>query len=288
VWYTRTAAHNTVEVDGENTRAAGGKTTLWIDRGTFRAIRASGPSLIGGERYERTAALIDISAADSYVVDIFRVAGGREHTKFVHSHFGKISTQGLSLEPAVETRFGELMRGFRRDADPDPVWSIDWAVDDHLEILREPRDIHVRYTDLTRGAEVMTAEGWVSVGQYGGTAEAWIPRILVRRGAAEPPLTSTFISVIEPYEGTPAIAGVRRLALRGPDGEPCADTHVALEIRLADGRRDLLVSIDAGKPVGHVVEEEMGLRFDGELSLVRLAPDGKPVELGWRGEGGGS
>ena len=40
-------------------------------------IRASAAALIGGQQYERTVATIDISDRDFYLLDIFRVVGGR-------------------------------------------------------------------------------------------------------------------------------------------------------------------------------------------------------------------
>ncbi|MBN1417376.1 MAG: heparinase II/III family protein [Planctomycetes bacterium] len=282
VWYTRTAAHNTVEVDGRNTSSGRGTSTLWFDGESVRAVRASAPGVIGGEAYERTVVLVDVSQEDSYIIDIFRVAGGTEHTKFLQSHFGRIETEGLRLEPVEETRFGDVMRGFRRDADPPPAWSADWTVDDHLELLPAPRDIHLRYTDVTAGAEVDVAEGWVAVGMYGGTADAWIPRILVRRRAAQAPLRSTFAGVIEPYEETSNIAEIRRLELRASDGEVLPDGYVALGLRLAGGRRDILVSVDvagARDPLLPVIEKESGLRLEGDLCLVRLGSDGKPRRI---------
>jgi len=76
-WYVSTAGHNTVVVDGQSQPAAAGKTTLWADGKTFKAIRASGPELIQGQQYERTVAMVDISEKDSYVLEVFRVMGGR-------------------------------------------------------------------------------------------------------------------------------------------------------------------------------------------------------------------
>ena len=248
VWYTQTAAHNTVVVDGQNTRGGSGTATAWIDGQAFRAVRASAAALIGGQQYERTAALVDVSDHDSYLLDVFRVVGGREHAKFVHSHFGQITPQGLALQPAEESGWGEQMRSWRKDAQPPPVWSVDWRIEDHLRYLPAGQDLHVRYTDLTPGSEVLTAEGWVAVGLYGGTAEAWIPRVIVRRRTDQPPLASTFVSVIEPYEKQPLITQIRRLELATDEGQPCPDSDVALELRLADGRRDVWVAINAENP----------------------------------------
>lgn len=286
VWYTQSVAHNTVVVDGQNTRGGSGTATAWIDGQAFRAVRASAATLIGGQQYERTATLVDVSPQDSYVVDVFRVVGGREHAKFLHSHFGQITPQGLTLQPAEETYGGDQMRSWRKDAQPPPVWSVDWKLEDYLKYLPAGQDLHVRYTDLTPGGEVLTAEGWVAVGLYGSTADAWIPRLVVRRRAEQAPLASTFVSVIEPYEKQPLIAQVRRLELRTDGGQPCPDSDVALEIRLADGRRDVFVASDAENPRGParpagtvVVQKETGIRLAGQFGFVRLDAAGKPQRV---------
>ncbi|MCX7425400.1 MAG: heparinase II/III family protein [Planctomycetia bacterium] len=283
VWYTRTAAHNTVVVDGQNTRGGSGAATAWIDGQTFRAVRASAAALVGGQQYERTAVLVDVSQQDSYLIDLFRVVGGREHAKFMHGHFGRITPQGLTLQPAEETGWGEQMRSWRKDAHPPAVWSVDWSIEDYLKYLPAGRDLHVRYTDLTPGTEVLTLEGWVAVGLYGGTAEAWIPRVLVRRRANEAPLASTFVSVIEPYEKQPLVTQIRRLELEMDGGRPCPDSDVALEIRLADGGRDVLVAIDAENPRGParpagaaVMQKESGIRLVGQFGFARFDAAGKP------------
>ena len=326
VWYTQTAAHNTVAVDGKNHRAGSGKTTLWFEgsrsgssprietrhepltrpEGTlspsegerdgvrgpsmeptfmgsqFRVVRASAAKLIGGRQFERTLALVDISPANSYVVDVLRVSAGREHTRSLHGGFGRLTTTGLSLAATNEARYGEVMRNFQRDPQATPGWTADWAIDDHLHYLANPADIHLRCTDLTRGAEVETAEAWVSVSQYGGTADAWIPSVLVRRRTDQPPLASTFVGVLEPYEGKPKVHAARRLDLRDAEGKPCADGYVAIETQLADGRRDLFISADLENSAGvsaAVAETESGARFEGDLCLVRLDQSKRPKRV---------
>ena len=279
VWYTQTVAHNTVSVDGQNTKSGSGKTILWFDGNQFRVVGASGPGLVGGKQYERTLAFIDISEMDSYVLDVFRVVGGAEHTRFLHGHFGKLSTQGLSPAPVAVTRYGEVMRNFRRDSKPVESWSVDWNVEDHLKYLPPSSEVHLRYTDLTHGAEVELAEAWVVVGLYGGTADAWIPSVLVRRRAEQPPLASTFAGVLEPYEQRPNLAAIRRLALHDSQGKPCSDSEVGVEICLADGRRDVFLSRNAeGQAASSetvLVEKESGARFDGDLCLIRFDAAGQ-------------
>lgn len=288
VWYTQTAAHNTVAVDGKNQRSGAGKATLWFEGRQFRTVCASGPRLIEGRQFERTLTFVDISAADSYLIDIFRVVGGTEHTKFLYGHFGRLTTQGLSLVSTDDARFGQVMRGFKWDPQPSAGWSVDWAVEDHLKYLPGPADLHLRHTDLTHEVAVETAEAWVAVGLYGSTAEAWIPSVLVRRRTSQSPLASTFVSIIEPYEGKSRLGTIRRLRLENSDGSACSDAQVGIEIRLADGGRDLFISSNVEDPgtsdfrtsgVPPILEKENSVRFKGDLCLVRFANSKQPKQV---------
>jgi len=281
VWYTRTAAHNTVAVDGTNHRAGVGKVTLWLDGKDFRVVRASAPQLIGGREFERTLAMIDTSDADSYLIDRIRVEGGREHIRFHHGTFGKLATQGLNSREASETRFGAEVRSFRRDENPVTGWSVDWDVDDHLKQLSAPADVHLRLTDFTPRTAVDTAEAWVAVGLYGGTADAWIPSVLTRRQDEKGPLSSTFVSVLEPYQDASRLGPIRRLSLVHADGSPGTESEVGLEIPLVQrGGRDVWVAanptgLDMGGNAGErgpiLVDPENGLRLEGEMAWVRFS-----------------
>lgn len=286
-WYTHSAAHNTVVVDGQNSRTGSGSTTLWADGKQFRVIRASAPQLIGARQFERTAALVDVSDSDSYVLDIFRAHGGTEHVKFVHSSFGQIAPEGLALSPCEPYGHNTQMRNFRRDPSPKPGWYVDWTIDDRFHYLPPGKKIHLRYTDLTVGAEAIVAEGWVNAGLYDENAEVWIPRVLVRRRAAQAPLASTFVAILEPYETKPSITAMQRLAVEGTDGKPRADGQVVVEIRLADGRRDVLLAADPKDAQGPapqaslptLVARDAGVRLEGELAWVRWDPAGNPQRI---------
>ena len=274
-WYTMTAAHNTVVVDGANTASGAGETTLWADGSRFHAIRAAGPAMNGGNRYERTAMLVDLSASSSYVVDIFRVAGGSDHAKFVHGHFGEVTTAGLVLEPAEDYGHGTQMRNFRMDEDPEPGWHVDWAIEDRYGLLPEGAGpIHVRYTDLTTGARAGLAEAWIVAGIFDSTEEAWIPRVVVRRAAEGG--VSTFVAIIEPYDAAAAVTGIRRLTLTGSDGSVLPDTHVGIELTLTGGRRDVIVARDPeAEGVGEIAaDSEPEVRTGADLYMARFAADG--------------
>ncbi|MBI3987244.1 MAG: hypothetical protein HY343_10005, partial [Lentisphaerae bacterium] len=251
-------------------------------------VQAARAEALRGKQCERTLVQVSLSAADSYYADIFRVVGGRDHAKFMHSHFGAMTTRGLNLKPAADYGHGTIMRDFKSDPAAAPGWSADWTVEDRYRILREPRDIHLRFTDFTTGAEAATCEGWVVGGHFNTRQETWIPRLMVRRQAREGVLASTFVGVMEPYEKTSGIASIRRLPLTTPDGRPYGDAHVALEVRLADGRSDLILAADADNPRnerpapaedGGLVQPDWGVRTDAELCVVRKNAAGAIVHV---------
>ena len=278
-WYVSTAGHNTVVVDGKDQeRPSDGESPLWVDGEAFRAIRATGSALYRIPRYERTVAMVDVSEDSSYVLDVFRVSGGRDHAKFMHSHFGTISTRGLSLAPAPDYGYETQMRNFMRDARPAAGWHVDWKVEDRYEYLEGNRDIHLRYTDLTDGAEASTAEAWVALHGFGGNETGWIPRLMVRRQSDAEPLASTFVGVIEAYDGSPSISGIRRIPVEEAAGDRSQVGDVAVEIELADGRRDVILAGDAentGRKDGWMLQKDRDIRTDGELCMVREGRDGE-------------
>ena len=281
-WYRNTASHNTVVVDGRNQANAAGRTRLWADGEKFRAIRASCPQLVGGKQYERTVAMVDISEQDFYVLDVFRVAGGRDHAKFVQGFLGKLRTTGLKLKPAKDYGHGTFLRRFRTDPSPRPGWSADWAIEAGGKIPCLGKGVHLRYTDLTAGAQASVCEAWAVRGSYNSSDEVWLPRVMVRRQAEKAPL-STFVGVFEPYEGKPAIASIRRLSLQTPRGIPCRDGDVAVEIALAGGGKDLLIAADAERRLRGatpaLVQKEWNVRLDGELCWIRRGRDGKVKQV---------
>ncbi len=286
VWYTMTAAHNTVVVDGRNTRPTAGRTTLWADGERLRAVRASGPDLIGGARFERTVAMVDTSDRDCYILDVFRVGGGTDHVKFTASHFGQLTTEGLSLAPADPYGHGTQMRAFQSDPGARPGWTADWRIEDRHRLLAPGTDIHLRCTDLTRDAEAGTCEAWISPSGFTGDNDLWIPRIFTRRRAKQAPLSSTFVAILEPYERQSGIRSIRRLPLETTVGAPCDDSHVAVEIELADGQRDTLIASDALRlsttaPTRNtaVIQRDHKIQLDGDLCLVRRDPQGRIVRV---------
>ncbi len=281
-WYHMTAGHNTVVVDGKDQAPAAGTTTLWQDGEVLRAVRASCPAMISGQQYERTVASVDVGPDGFYVFDVFRVVGGRDQAKFMHSHFGTLRTEGLMLDAGPDYGYATPMRDFRYDDAASPGWNTTWDVEDRYGYLADGAQVHLRYTDLTAGAAVATAQAWVIQGGYGSSQETWIPRIMVRRTGDQEPLASCFVGLIEPYSNQSAIQAIARI-VPTVDGQAMPDGNVALRVDLADGRADLIVALDVENPLslrpsradGLVHVPAWELATDAELCLVRLDGEGQ-------------
>jgi hypothetical protein len=301
-WYKIPAAHNTVVIDGQDQRGlwhniVAGKTTLWADGKEFRTIRVSGPEipkikqlvktkqLVKAEQYERTLSMIDISSRDFYILDIFRVVGGKDHAKFQNSYYGDITTQKLIFKPTADYGHGTIMRNTKVDKTPLPAWSVDYKIEDRYKYLPPGTEAHLRYTDLTAKAQVYMSEGWVA---RESKNRSWIPCVMVRRQSKKSPLSSTFVSVIEPYEKKSNITGIRRLALKTDKGKEYPDSNVAVEVTLADGRRDIIIAANVENPLGLklavtdgkvMIQPESGLKFIGEMCMVRFSKKGNVEKI---------
>ena len=288
-WYIASAGHNTVVVNGkaqqghrlsrryDDMRIA--TTQLWHVGGHCQVIRAAGSDMVDRRQYERTVALIDTSSEHSYVLDIFRVVGGQDHAKFTGSNLSTITTQGLDLSPASDYGFDTQMRHFRSQQHATSGWHADWALDDQNH-ARPDAKVHLRYTDLTLGAEAAICDAWVVKSSYNELDETWTPRIMSRRqGGQDEVLQSAFVAILEPHTGQPTVASTARLQVVDLQGRLYGDSHVALDIQLVDGRRDIVIAIDtdaSDTPAapGVICLPKFDLTFTGEFAWIRMGPKG--------------
>lgn len=235
LWAKRTAAHNTVVVDGQDQMGGPAECTVWSAGGPVQTIRASSPGQYKGSAYERTVAMVETGPSDFYVFDVFVANGGKQHAKHTRPAFAAASPFGVNLA-AAESLYDRniLMRGFRRDRRPAAAWGVDWKIEDRFGYLKPPHAVHLRYTELTRDAEAYTAESWI-VQSTTSTLPDWIPVAIARRSADSGDLRSTFVALLEPHDGQPRARSIRRVDAPG-------DSDVAVEIELTGGERDRLKS----------------------------------------------
>jgi hypothetical protein len=287
-WVVNTVSHNTVVVDQTPQRPDwGGKLRLYKQLPGFGAFRIDGrsgyPQL---QAYERTMVLIDVpaesadgavggaggGAGGAYIVDLFRVAGGKDHLFSFHGPPGEVTATGLNLvaqkrgsyagedvEPEAQSNGAPLgyswLYNVRRDAKPAPQFVLDWKAQAGYRGLKASDDVHLRLHALTACGDVALADGDPPQNKPGNPRR--LTYALLHRSGSEN-LDSTFVSVIEPYQKRPLIKSIARINTGGDGG-------VALRIELADGSVDRLLIGTPQKPM----RLEDGLTFAGTVGFVR-------------------
>jgi oligo-alginate lyase len=278
-WYLTTAAHNTVLVTQNQTPAAG-KTTMWADGEMFHAIRADAPAMVGGKQYERTAALADIDDKNFYVLDIFRTVAGGAHYKFVYGPYSTLTTSNLSLQRSDKDLItGGQLRNFSLATNPPTGWSAEWNIEDRFHMLPPETNLKMRYTDVSQGVDVITNQAWTAtmtqLAERGDGGENWIPCLITRKTGTAP-LSSTFVSVLEPFETNSQIRTISRLPLVTTNG-PAADSNVALKVELANGGHDIIIAADPSAPAGMLTQRDFRIELRGEFCLLRFDASGRLV-----------
>lgn len=98
-WETHTLSHNTVLVDGkrQETRRKG-VLNFFAESPDVQVIDVSAPEAYSSAReYRRVMMLIGSKSEAPYVVDLFRVEGGKSHDYSLHGFDGEFSVEGIGL-----------------------------------------------------------------------------------------------------------------------------------------------------------------------------------------------
>jgi hypothetical protein len=321
-WTHHTVSHNTVMVDRtpQHPNYSGKLRLFGTSPGVQVVEFASANGYPQCPIYRRTVVLVNISPTDSYLVDLFRVEGGREHHFSFHGPEGNLSTQGLDLIPQRRgtyagegVPFGEFAdepfsshyrgSGFqylynvRRCAAPKPAISMDWQVKDTWRVLPESEirngitDVHLRWTMLDPPGEVALCDGDPPQNKPGNPRR--LKYGMVHSEGA--PASTGFFSVIESYRGESAIRSIEPVSVE-PGDEP--GTHLkarALKITLAGGRVDtLMFSLDPDRmrriedriafcgSLGFYSEMDGRLRDAFLINGTRIGPDQSPLRMARR------
>ncbi|MDP6780008.1 MAG: heparinase II/III family protein, partial [Candidatus Latescibacteria bacterium] len=298
-WSTSTLCHNTVVIDetrqytrGDQGESDGRLTAFEPSHDALQWIEAHGEYAYPGlaQVYGRTLMLVNASDSDSYVVDLFRVAGGAQHDWSLRGnadHEGSVTVNvpvepfGSHLLPGVEVRYpqGEADRG---DAEGR---NTSYAYFQNVSRGTVDADLTVSFAISESAAGVRThLPGAAGAEVFLGDAMCFrraeendalqdgcrMPVFLLRR-AGDTPLASLFAAVHEPFDGSPFVDGV---SLDLDDGRA-----VALSVRHHGVVDHIVRRIDGGSAV------EVGeIRLDGDLGFVRER-DGVPEAMGiWGGK----
>ncbi len=283
-WTSNTISHETLVVnDTRSGYSPGGKLTLFAVQPPLRVMDVSSKTAYEGlTTYRRTVAMVDISATDSYVLDVFRARGGKSHRLSYHGPAETATVSGIGLVkqatgtfagPDVEfaTLTGEQEAFYKasghtylydveRSAGPvDSPFTMDWKAEDLRGRIAEGKEPHLRLHSLSKCDEVATAAGDPPQNKRGNPRRL---RYLLQSRLGDN-VESQFVTVLEPYDTTPFIKQVRALKVEH-DADPNSVAAVAVD--LTDGTTDILI---ACKERTHV-KVEGDVEFDGQFGMVRL------------------
>jgi oligo-alginate lyase len=276
-WTRQTIAHNTVVVDQSS------QATNWVGHPTFfkalpgfQCAEVESRDIYPSTRdYRRTVLFVPLTGQTGYVIDIFRIEGGNDHLRSFHGPGTELTTSGLALIPqdtgtfaGKDVPFGSsVTRGKRigyswlaaveRDDAPKAEWWVDWSLQAGYRGATKADEIHLRLWDVSGADDVVLANGEPPQNKAGNPR--WIRYCLAHRKGQD--LTSTFVSVVEPYKGSPVISGVERLGIAG---KPVHGGPVALRISLADGRQHTVLYSPDGQPF----TTEDTVAFEGRIGFL--------------------
>lgn len=286
-WSKNTISHCTVVVDASRQLLnRGGFVDCFVSEGGIHfADIVAYPPYPQVLVYRRALILIEVGHGRAYLVDIFRVRGGRQHDYSLHGPPGKFRIEGANLTPPQGgTLAGEdIPYGHIYD---DPVlgaphyrgrfsgykgsgfqhlfhvqrligagdWVAEWRTG------ADPK-VGVRIRVLPQeGQTILVADAYSSPIRRQAILKYLIARRVVRKGT----LDSTFVAVIEPFRNASFIGGVRRLPLMPSRGA------VALVVERKRGVDFIVYSEREG------INRQVGkdLMTDGRLAVLTLSPDG--------------
>ncbi len=315
----RTYVHNTVQVDGKDWPSDHvGGTNSWVrtltdmEGARYMAAQVAANPLATYAR--RQVALIDVDEGrgsqrlgpdafgpkpenlpkdvvtpNSYVFDVFRVAGGRIHTYCFHAHVNDLPCAEGNFQPRTNA---EAVAPALPDS-PEGQYLKDLANQKYAGVAPEHFAATFRLqkervgVPVTRSVHRAGAESFLAgfiydpnapdkftrlhvLGAAGAVVmkgdlncKQWnyfIPNIYVqRRGEA---LESAFAAVVEPFSGRPFIEEIARLKIGA--NEEDAQQAVALRVKTANGRTD--VCFADGRPEKARDLPEVACRMSGEFA----------------------
>jgi hypothetical protein len=201
---SRTVAHNTVVIDekDQRTKDRGGEVAFFRSSEHVKVMEASSQAYAGTSEYRRTSAIIDHGAGRSYVVDFFRVQGGRTQDFVYHA---AAPTAEILDRTATEVPTARKLYDFThvRELGGGDVWRVIWKTGADQTC--------VAWNVSQPGERAWVADGWGQRDWRNSDVGATLPYIVRRTEGAAPRL---FVSVFEGV--TAGRAFVRSVAWRAP------------------------------------------------------------------------
>ncbi len=220
-WSQNTISHNTVVVDQKKqNRNLPGKLHGFYSGSFARAIDASSPAYSEASRYRRNLVMVDVDKDQSYVVDFFHVSGGKQHDYSLHGPPGTVITvDDQWTAPAQGTLAGESVAletlyddgKLRNEGTKTGYSRYGGSGFQHLFNVQKRKSgsglIEYHHTDDASSRlrlHTLTPELsdlFIADAYDKPRARSYLLKYLIARRTANTntPLTSTFISVMEPF-----------------------------------------------------------------------------------------
>ncbi|MES2461168.1 MAG: heparinase II/III family protein, partial [Armatimonadota bacterium] len=279
---TRTLAHNTVMIDGEDqqTTGRGGKFLLFESSRGIKVMEAESRAYPKADMYRRTVTQIETAPGQRYVMDIFRVRGGTQHDYVFHGPNNAL-TSAASIAQETQSIPGKPLDlvNLSRLTPISGQISLTWKTGENKAFTAlwptEPEEVAFR------------GDGWGQLDYKNSDAGATLPYIVRRRtGIPGDHSPAVFAGV---FEGHEAAGGSVRTLTRLPVPAAEAANTVALRVETGFGV-DYVVSCVEPRPVT-IATDAGPLTVSGRFAVVRtvkgsavgsLLVGGK--QLQWRGK----
>ncbi|HEO69919.1 MAG TPA: hypothetical protein ENN80_01550, partial [Candidatus Hydrogenedentes bacterium] len=281
-WSQNTINHNTVTVDArrQSSNLAGSVRAFAV--GAFaRVVDIDAPGTYAQcTTYRRRLFMIDRDASRSYFIDVFTVDGGRQHDYSLHGPPGAFEVLGgewlaqeqgtlagedvplgviydnakLGAEGYDGAYSGYAGSGFQHLYNVRRLAQGDWVAQWTHEKDPEAR---LRIRTLGQpGQQIILANAQVSPVKH-----KQVLTYLIARCQGDEPMSSRFVSVIEPYAGAPFIQRAELL--------PVAEEGLAVRVTFDDGAQDIVLCEAAG------VEKP---ETDAAYAVLRTDPEGAATD----------
>ncbi|MFV2068224.1 MAG: heparinase II/III family protein, partial [Pirellulales bacterium] len=253
-WTKSTLAHNIVTVDGsnQNTKQRESHLDLFAVAPGIEVVQASANAYTQCDRYQRTCVMVQLPEGETYVVDIFRVQGGKKH-QYGFNGNGNLIALGTEEPEPIDEKIKWL--DHLRAVAPTGPFTATW----------EYQDMRMDLMVLNPIDRVIVADapGWRS--DRGSELDAApIQQLLAERTSADGATTSQYVTVIVSYAGDES--PVRSAHLLANDS---TTGLVAVEVERA-GRTDILVSSLDGTP-----RQIDSVTLAGQFGFVSRGASGK-------------
>lgn len=292
---------NELTIDSGNFHITDNRADLVYDKGLFAETLKLKTT---DKRYEvlddgwqrRINFLVDVSDDEFYVIDFYRMIGGKDHWRTFHTLDGNVETKGLTLKKQAKgtvagenvayndldwvnkhanqhDSYSNLMSslGFvrltnveRASTDNKP-FEVTWNV-------AESNGLKLRLTSLNPGdVEIVLADA-----KEPSNANPMVRRMLLWHHNGDDGLQSQVLNIFEGYRKVPVVVSAKRLKVEGSDERDFAP--IGLEVNLANRTDYIIISASKGNKQMKLPNGQM-MKLDGRIGCVSLDKNGTTLSM---------